>query len=94
MSDTPETHAAILIEPYQVREIGFEVVKAEDMAAMERSRDTNHMAGAKLVGEIKELRQQADALADILELVEDELPIEISDDVARTLELYRSKYRK
>jgi hypothetical protein len=36
MSDTPRTDAATLTEPYQVRELGFEVVKAEYMAAMER----------------------------------------------------------
>jgi hypothetical protein len=36
---TPRTDAAILTEPYPVREIGFEVVKAKDMAAMEHERN-------------------------------------------------------
>jgi hypothetical protein len=36
MSTTPRTDAATLTEPFPVREIGFEVVKAKDMAAMER----------------------------------------------------------
>ena len=35
MSTTPRTDAATLTEPYQVRELGFEVAKAEDMRALE-----------------------------------------------------------
>ena len=36
MSDTPRTDASTLTEPYQVRELGFEVVRADDMAELER----------------------------------------------------------
>jgi hypothetical protein len=36
MSDTPRTDNAILIEPHQVRELAFEVVRAHHMAELER----------------------------------------------------------
>jgi hypothetical protein len=36
MSDTPRTDAATLTEPYQVRELEFEVVDAGEMAILER----------------------------------------------------------
>jgi hypothetical protein len=36
MSDTSRTDAAILTEPHQVRELVFEVVKADHMAELER----------------------------------------------------------
>ena len=35
-SDTPRTDAAILTEPYQIKELPFEVVKASKMAELER----------------------------------------------------------
>jgi len=36
MSDTPRTDNAILTDPYQVRELGFEVVRAGEMEQLER----------------------------------------------------------
>lgn len=60
MSNTPRTDAAILTEPYQVRELGFEVVKSEDMAAMERE-----LAQVKL--ERDNARKDAETLAYALE---------------------------
>lgn len=47
MNDTPKTDAAILTEPHQVRELGFEVVKASDMAAVERK--LNHVEDSLLI---------------------------------------------
>lgn len=34
-TDTPRTDAAILTEPYQIKELPFEVVKASKMAELE-----------------------------------------------------------
>ena len=39
MSDTPETDAATLTEPYQVRELGFEVAHVDFSRNLERQRN-------------------------------------------------------
>jgi hypothetical protein len=84
MSDTPRTDNAILTDPYQVRELGFEVVRADDMEELER--------------ELNEAKKDADALADAIEytLKADSILHPATDHVGmrQTLEIYRSKYKE
>jgi hypothetical protein len=84
MSDTPITDNAILTEPYQVRELGFEVVRADDMAELER--------------ELNEAKADADALAEAIEytLQADAILHPETDHVGmrQALETYCNKYKE
>jgi hypothetical protein len=83
MNGTPRSDNAILTEPYQVRELGFEVVRADDMALLER--------------ELNEAKADAHALANAIEytLRADAILRPETDHVGmrQALESYRTKYQ-
>jgi len=62
MSDTPITDNAILTEPYQVRELEFEVVKADHMAELERELNEANAQLRSLKLELKEFYNLKDSL--------------------------------
>jgi chromosome segregation ATPase len=71
MSDTPRTDAATLTEPHQVRELVFEVVKADYMAELERELNEANAQLRSLKLELKESYKLKDSLVkEHLELCE------------------------
>jgi hypothetical protein len=62
MSDTPRTDAATLTEPYQVRELEFEVVDAGEMARLERELNEANAQLRSLKLELKESYELKDSL--------------------------------
>jgi hypothetical protein len=62
MSDTPRTDAATLTEPYQVRELEFEVVDAGEMARLERELNEANAQLRSLKLELKESYKLKDSL--------------------------------
>ena len=62
MSDTPRTDAATLTEPYQVRELEFEVVGAGEMARLERELNEANAQLRSLNLELKESYKLKDLL--------------------------------
>ena len=92
MSDTPRTDAATLTEPYEVRELEFEVVDAGEMARLERELNEANAQLRSLKLELKESYNLKDSLVkEHLEL--GETLKEANADRLRLLELLHEAYQ-